>query len=65
VPSALLDQLAIGGRLIMPVGAAPRFQHLVRVTRTRKDRYKHEDLEDVAFVPLIGKQGWQNEGSAA
>ena len=65
VPPALLEQLAVGGRLIMPVGSAYRFQHLVRVTRTGKDTYDHEDLEDVAFVPLIGKQGWQNEGSAA
>jgi protein-L-isoaspartate(D-aspartate) O-methyltransferase len=65
VPSALLDQLAIGGRLIMPVGSAHRFQHLERVTRTGTDTYEHEDLEDVAFVPLIGKEGWRDEGTAA
>jgi protein-L-isoaspartate(D-aspartate) O-methyltransferase len=65
VPSALLEQLAVGGRLIMPVGSAQRFQHLVRVTRTGSGTYDYEDLEDVAFVPLIGKQGWRNEGSAA
>ena len=38
----------------MPVGSAHRFQHLVRVTRTGRDNYDHEDLEEVAFVPLIG-----------
>ena len=65
VPAPLLEQLAIGGRLIMPVGSAHRFQHLERVTRTAIDRYEHEDLEDVAFVPLIGKEGWRDEGSAA
>ena len=65
VPPALLEQLAIGGRLIMPVGSAHRFQHLVRVTRTGRDNYDYEDLEEVAFVPLIGKQGWRDEGSAA
>lgn len=65
VPPALLEQLAVGGRLIMPVGSAHRFQHLVRVTRTAMDRHEHEDLEDVAFVPLIGKEGWRDEGSAA
>ena len=54
VPRALLDHLATGGRLIMPVGSAHRFQHLVRVTRTGRDNYDHEDLEEVAFVPLIG-----------
>jgi protein-L-isoaspartate(D-aspartate) O-methyltransferase len=65
VPPALLEQLAIGGRLIMPVGSAHRFQHLVRVTRPGTDKYEYEDLEDVAFVPLIGKEGWRDEGSAA
>ncbi len=65
VPAPLLEQLAIGGRLIMPVGSAHRFQHLERVTRTAIDQYEHEDLEDVAFVPLIGKEGWRDEGSAA
>jgi protein-L-isoaspartate O-methyltransferase len=49
----------------MPVGAALRFQRLVRVTRMSKDAYHHEDLEEVAFVPLIGKEGWRDEGSAA
>jgi protein-L-isoaspartate(D-aspartate) O-methyltransferase len=58
VPPALLDQLAIGGRLIMPVGLAHRFQHLVHVIRRAFDDYIYEDLEGVAFVPLIGEQAW-------
>jgi len=65
VPPALLEQLAIGGRLIMPVGSARLFQRLVRVTRTAADNYEREDLEEVAFVPLIGKQGWGDARSAA
>lgn len=65
VPPALLEQLAIGGRLIMPVGSARRFQRLVRVTRTAADNYEREDLEQVAFVPLIGTQGWADARSAA
>ena len=64
VPPALLDQLAMGGRLVMPVGLTHRFQRLVRVTRRALDDYAHEDLEAVAFVPLIGKQGWPDERSA-
>ncbi len=64
VPPALLDQLAIGGRLVMPVGPAHRFQHLVRVTRRAIDDHAFEDLEAVAFVPLIGEQGWPDDGSA-
>lgn len=59
VPQPLLDQLAVGGRLIMPVGSWRIGQHLVRVTRAGEDRYDHEDLEPVAFVPLIGQEGWK------
>ena len=58
VPPALLEQLAIGGRLVMPVGSVLRFQRLVRVTRMAADSYAREELEEVAFVPLIGEQGW-------
>lgn len=59
-PRALLRQLAVGGRLVMPVGGAIS-QRLVRVTRTEADEYEHEDLEGVAFVPLIGAEGWPHE----
>jgi len=65
VPEALLDQLAIGGRLIMPVGSLQRFQRLVRVVRPAADTYDYEDLEEVAFVPLIGQQGWRETEPAA
>jgi protein-L-isoaspartate(D-aspartate) O-methyltransferase len=61
VPQALLDQLAIGGRLVMPVGSTNRFQHLVRVTRRAFDDYTQDDLEGVTFVPLIGEQGWPDQ----
>lgn len=57
VPPALLEQLAIGGRLIIPVGTG-RAQELVRVTRASKTEYRREDLGAVQFVPLIGAQGW-------
>ena len=57
-PEALLDQLAIGGRLVMPVGPDPYEQQLVRIVRTTAERYEHAQLEPVAFVPLIGAQGW-------
>lgn len=58
VPEALKRQLRIGGRLVMPVGADPRIQELVRVTRLGYDEYESEDLADVRFVPLIGAEGW-------
>lgn len=57
LPPALLDQLVIGGRLVMPVGSG-RAQELVRVTRTGAATYQREELGAVLFVPLIGAQGW-------
>jgi len=62
VPEALKEQLAIGGRLVIPVGSNPRLQELVRVTRVAADDYEFEDIADVRFVPLIGEEGWQNDG---
>jgi protein-L-isoaspartate(D-aspartate) O-methyltransferase len=59
VPPALLDQLAPGGRLVMPVGEGRELQKLVRVTRQPDGSFASEDLEDVRFVPLIGAQGWR------
>ncbi|MBA5688999.1 protein-L-isoaspartate(D-aspartate) O-methyltransferase [Rugamonas apoptosis] len=50
VPRALLEQLAIGGRLVAPVGA--RAQHLELITRTAKAEWVSTTLEDCHFVPL-------------
>jgi len=56
VPDALRDQLAPGGRLVMPVG--PRDdQRLVRVRR-EPDGWTEEALEEMRFIPLIGVEGW-------
>jgi len=52
IPKPLLEQLAIGGRLVMPLGDRVR-QILVSVTRT-PTVYERVDLEPVVFVPLIG-----------
>ena len=57
VPEALKQQLAIGGRLIIPVGEFG-YQTLMRVRRTGEDSFKEEDFGAVAFVPLIGEEGW-------
>jgi protein-L-isoaspartate(D-aspartate) O-methyltransferase len=59
VPESLKEQLKIGGRLVMPVGADQRTQELVRVTRIARNEYRSEDIADVRFVPLIGEEGWQ------
>ena len=59
VPEALLAQLAVGGRLVIPIGPTPRLQELVRITRVGEDEYSRENLGGVRFVPLIGAEGWQ------
>jgi len=56
-PQALLEQLAIGGRLVIPHGDADN-QRLVRITRKDQITYSEEDLGNVRFVPLVGEQGW-------
>ena len=61
VPQVLLDQLGIGGILVMPVGAPGDVQKLVKVTRLGADDFREEDLGAVRFVPLIGRQGWGAE----
>jgi protein-L-isoaspartate(D-aspartate) O-methyltransferase len=63
VPQALKDQLAVGGRLVMPVGDTPARQHLIRVTRLDADKFDTETLDEVMFVPLIGAEGWASDAA--
>ncbi len=62
VPHPLLEQLAIGGRLIVPVGKSCEVQELVRVRRVSEHDYRTEYLCGVRFVPLIGAAGWSGKG---
>jgi protein-L-isoaspartate(D-aspartate) O-methyltransferase len=57
VPQALLDQLAEGGRMVIPVGSRQATQALLRVSRV-DGMLKTEDLLPVHFVPLTGEQGF-------
>lgn len=52
-PQALLDQVAPGGRLVMPVGGSV-VQVLTKLTRRADGGFDREDLCEVAFVPLVG-----------
>ncbi|MCC6851081.1 MAG: protein-L-isoaspartate(D-aspartate) O-methyltransferase [Rubrivivax sp.] len=61
VPPALKAQLAIGGRLVMPVGDDSG-QQLVKLTRTGEHTFASERITPVRFVPLIGEQGWHVRG---
>lgn len=58
VPRPLLQQLAAGGRLVIPVGATQTLQVLVRVRHAGSGEYQFDELCPVRFVPLIGVGGW-------
>lgn len=57
VPETLVQQLKIGGKLVIPIGEDQRKQNLIRVTRTESS-YRTENFGPCAFVPLIGEHGW-------
>ena len=61
LPATLKEQLAPGGRLIIPVGDTPREQRLVCVER-RNGKLERTDLGAVRFVPLVGQEGWAERG---
>lgn len=58
IPRALREQLAVGGRLVIPVGQTPNSQELVRLHRVTETETRRENLGSVRFVPLVGKGGW-------
>ena len=58
IPRPLIEQLAPGGRLVMPVGDPGWTQELVKVTKQESGILKQESLGGVRFVPLIGEEGW-------
>lgn len=60
VPRDYLDQLAVGGRLVIPVGDRMS-QVLMRITRTSEHEFKEEQLLGCRFVPLVGNHGWNDE----
>ncbi|MDQ3483516.1 MAG: protein-L-isoaspartate(D-aspartate) O-methyltransferase [Pseudomonadota bacterium] len=61
VPQPWLDQLAHGGRIVMPVGERDWVQKLVKVTKGPAGNTITEDLGAVRFVPLIGEEAWSDE----
>lgn len=61
VPKALLQQLKIGGRMVIPVGDE-QSQELLKIVRL-KDGFQQEELGGCRFVKLIGEEGWRAEVS--
>jgi len=64
VPEPLKRQLAIGGRLVVPVGSES-VQSLLCLTRTSEDDWSEDNLGGVRFVPLIGAHGRWEDGNRA
>lgn len=58
VPTLYSSQLKLNGRIIIPVGDTSS-QHLLRLRKHSDEHFSREILEFVRFVPLIGKNGWQ------
>ncbi|SDB52086.1 protein-L-isoaspartate(D-aspartate) O-methyltransferase [Desulfonatronum thiosulfatophilum] len=56
VPQPLIDQLAEGGRMIIPVGDQAH-QELIKVTKNQ-GRIERQELGGCRFVPLLGEHGW-------
>ncbi|HVF89968.1 MAG TPA: protein-L-isoaspartate O-methyltransferase, partial [Blastocatellia bacterium] len=58
IPDPLVAQLAVGGRLVIPVGDTER-QTLIRIIKTPGGLVR-EDHEECVFVKLIGRHGWES-----
>ena len=58
-PRSLIEQLAPGGRLVIPTGTTLAGQKLLRLTRVDRENVEIEELGAVRFVPLIGEEGWR------
>jgi protein-L-isoaspartate(D-aspartate) O-methyltransferase len=54
IPDSLVEQLAPGGRMILPVGKTNGPQNLIRVRRDETGRIVRDTILSVAFVPLVG-----------
>lgn len=61
VPQELLDQLAVGGRLVIPVGNELWSQNLLLIERTGPNEFAQTNVCPVRFVPLVGARGWNDE----
>jgi len=59
VPEALIQQLKIGGILVIPVGDRSK-QAMVKITKKSATEIQREEFDGFAFVPLLGKEGWNH-----
>lgn len=57
IPEPLIQQLNIGGRLVIPVGNASK-QKMLRIIKEDEKKLRKETFDNFSFVPLVGKHGW-------
>lgn len=57
VPEKLKEQLAVGGKMVIPVGSRTS-QKLYVITKETEDKFVTDIIPEFSFVPLIGKEGW-------
>ena len=58
IPPAYIDQLADGGRLLIPLGG--REEQTLHLFTRRGDELEQKDIAPVRFVPLVGKHSWES-----
>ncbi len=60
VPLSLIEQLGIGGRLVIPVGDR-RSQKMLHITKEKDGKIRKKEFNYFSFVPLLGEHGWEGE----
>ncbi|MEP1778665.1 protein-L-isoaspartate(D-aspartate) O-methyltransferase [Reichenbachiella sp.] len=58
VPTALIEQLKVGGHLVIPVGDS-KSQKMLRLTKMSDGTITKEQFSNFSFVPLLGEDGWK------
>jgi protein-L-isoaspartate(D-aspartate) O-methyltransferase len=63
IPEPMIEQLADGGRLVIPKGN--RFTQILLVVEKRGNELLTTEAEECVFVPLIGKYGWEDDSCSS
>ena len=61
MPRPLVEQLAAGGTIVMPIGDPGWVQQLIKIRKNADGVLEQQDLGGVRFVPLIGEEGWKDD----
>jgi len=53
IPPRLIDQLKIGGKMVLPLETEPGSQRMLRLTKTAEGKFAEEEFEQFKFVPML------------